>query len=420
MRYAWLGCVLFSSLLCAGPLESDFNVNTRYRVESVIVSGDGWKTNVSTDHNGKISTGLRRDLMALIGENLNPDALDGLAERLKKELNAREVSHHVSRGANPNYLRVEFDVKPNTFSLHANVTKFTYDSKSGWSGGGEAGFGVRQNDFTLGVVSNSDDLPERFAGVTARYENRHLGTSRLGLRFQVESYHEQWNGSTLNELAKGSEVTSDAYRSRQNFEPVATIVLARPLTLEVGTSFERFEDQYPAAHTEASNAFIASLRYHRHLEGSENQQDVEAGYYLRAAARLLASDFVFASHSWTFRYQLTHGKHVLTDDVSAGVITGRAPLSDRFVLGNSSSLRGWNKYDLDPLGGNRMVYNSVEYRYGILKVFYDSGAIWDSGQSVIPRHSVGVGLRESVFTIAVAFPIREGRADPIFMMGMIY
>jgi hypothetical protein len=31
-----------------------------------------------------------------------------------------------------------------------------------------------------------------------------------------------------------------------------------------------------------------------------------------------------------------------------------------------------------------------------------------------------VGLRDGAFALAVAFPIRSGRADPIFMMGMNY
>ena len=49
-------------------------------------------------------------------------------------------------------------------------------------------------------------------------------------------------------------------------------------------------------------------------------------------------------------------------------------------LGNSSTLRGWNKYDLDPLGGNRLVYGSVTYGYHIMRVFYDTGSVWDQGR----------------------------------------
>jgi hypothetical protein len=30
-----------------------------------------------------------------------------------------------------------------------------------------------------------------------------------------------------------------------------------------------------------------------------------------------------------------------------------------------------------------------------------------------------VGVRESAFTLAVAFPVRSGHVEPIFMMGVI-
>jgi outer membrane protein assembly factor BamA len=161
------------------------------------------------------------------------------------------------------------------------------------------------------------------------------------------------------------------------------------------------------------------VRYHQRLEESDNQQDLDASYSLGAATRILDSDFVYTSHAWGVRYQLTHGKNVLSDSFSGGVITGRAPLDDRFVLGNSVYLRGWNKYEIDPLGGNRMVHNTVDYHYGLFRVFYDTGAIWDEGQAAVPRHSLGVGLRESVFTLAVAFPMRLGRVEPVFIMGVI-
>jgi outer membrane protein assembly factor BamA len=90
------------------------------------------------------------------------------------------------------------------------------------------------------------------------------------------------------------------------------------------------------------------------------------------------------------------------------------------VAGNSSYLRGWNKYEIDPIGGNRLIHNTVEYRYGPVQAFYDAGAVWDSGQPAIMRHSLGVGFKESIFSLAVAFPVRSGHIEPIFMMGMIY
>ena len=422
MKHAWLGCLLFGRLLFAGTQDSDINVNTRYTVDTVIVAGKGWKTDLVSDRdqNQKMSSGLRRDLAALIGQKLNLSALDSLATRLKKELAAREVSHHVLRGDSPEHVRVEFEVRPYRGDVDANLTKFVYNSKQGGSGAGEVGVTVLQNSFRFGVVSDGDSLDERYAGISARYENRHVGTDRVNLKFQFDSFHDQWNPGTLDALAAGgSKETSDAYRTRQDFQPAVTIALAKPLTLEVGASFERFGEQYPAAHTEASDAMIATLRYHQRLEESDNQQDLDASYSLGAATRILGSDFVYTSHAWGMRYQLAHGKQALSDTFSGGVITGRAPLDDRFVMGNSVYLRGWNKYEIDPLGGNRMVHNTVDYHYGLFRIFYDTGAIWDEGQAAVPRHSLGVGLRESVFTLAVAFPLRSGHVEPVFMMGVI-
>jgi hypothetical protein len=424
MRYAWLGCLFLGSLLFAGTQDSD-NVNTRYKVETVIVSGNGWTADLSLAGAGKLSASLRKRISALIGGALNPSALDDIATRLRKELDATTVTRHVLKGATPAYVKVVFQVEDKSSRLDLSVPKFLYNAKQGGSGALEGTAKVKHNSFALGLVSDGDELVERYAGLTARYENTSLGSDRVHMQFEFDSFHEQWNRATLDRLAPGPtgalEAATAAYRTRQNFEPAVTLVIAEPLTLTVGASFERFQDQYPGAHMEAANAAAASLLFHEQFDESDCVQNVEASYNLRAATRALDSDFAYTRHRWGFRYRMNHGKHVVTDDVSAGVLTGSAPLYDRYVLGNSSTLRGWNKFDLDPLGGNRMVHNSVDYRYGCFEAFYDVGAIWDSGvEPAIARHGVGVGLRQGSFSLAVAFPIRQGRADPIFMMGMNY
>jgi Omp85 superfamily domain len=415
--------MLSAGLLLAGTQEAEFNVNSRYTVEAVIISGDGWKTDLVADQNGKIekiSSALRRDMSALIGQKLNPAMLDGLAERLKKEFSAREVTQHLIRGDNPENVRVEFKIKPSRTKLDGTLTKFAYDSKQGWSGGGEAAVTVRQNTLAFGLVSDGDTLAERYSGIAARYENESLDTDRVSFRFQFASYHEQWNSTTLAAAAQSPQEASALYRARQEFEPKATILLAKPLTLEVGVDFDRFQEQIPAATTDSADAVFTTLRYHAAPEDFGFQQQLDADYELRAATRVLGSDFVFVSHSWNLRYRFSHGKHVLTDWLSGGVIDGRAPLADRFSLGDSTTLRGWNKYEIDPFGGNRMMHNSVEYRYSLIKIFYDTGAIWDVGQPAVPRHSLGVGLQEKALSLAVAFPLRDGRMEPVLIMGMTY
>jgi hypothetical protein len=177
MKHAWLGCLLLGGLLFAGTQDSDINVNTRYTVDTVTVAGKGWKTDLVSDQNQnqRLSSGLRKDLAALIGQKLYPSALDELATRLKKELAAREVSHHVLRGDSPEHVRVEFEVKPYRGDVGASVTKFVYNSRQGWSGNGGVDVTVQQNSFRFGLVSDGDSLDERYAGISARYENRHVG-----------------------------------------------------------------------------------------------------------------------------------------------------------------------------------------------------------------------------------------------------
>jgi len=419
MKCAWIGGLLLGSLLLASPQDSDNNINSRYTVETVILSGKGWTTDLQSETTTKISTDLLHDLTALIGQKLNPSHLDTLAQNLKKELSAREVIHRIVRGDVPEQVRVEFEVRPARASLGMNVTQFLYNSKQGFSGSGEAALTSGPQVFALGLVSNGDWLPERFSGVVARYEDRSLGTGRLSVKFEAETFHTQWNQATVAAMDTNPLDVPALYRARQAFQPTATLVLFRPLTITVGARIERFEDQGPAGQIAGANAAIADLHYHRSLEGSGIQQDFDADCSLHSATRALNSDYVYSLRTAGVRYQYRHGKHVVLDNVWGGYITGLAPLSDRFVLGNAEYLRGWNKYEIDPLGGNRAISNSVEYHYGPLQVFYDTGAIWDESQPIVARHSVGLGLRESVFSLAVAIPIRAGRVEPIFMMGIL-
>ncbi len=422
MKFLWLGWMVCAASLFAGTQDSEFNVNTRYTVETVVISADGWQTDLARDHDpeGKLSPALRKDASSLIGEKLNPSLLDEIARRLRKEFHAREVEHRVLRGTSPDYVQVAFDVRLRPARFDVSVPKFLYSSEQAWSGAVEGTATLGHHGFTAGLVSDSDELAERYTGVVARYENTRLGTDRLRLRFAFEDYHEQWDGSALTGIPADAADVGGLYRARTNFQPELTYALGRPLTLSVGASFQSMQNEFPAAQTESANAVVTTLRYHRRLEDQDNQHDLDAGYNLHAATKILGSDYVYARHRWEFRYMLTRGKSVVIEDATAGFITGRAPLFERFVLGNSTALRGWNKYQLDPLGGSRMVSNTAEYRYGMFEAFYDSGAIWDRGDEPVLRHSAGVGLRQGIFSLAVAFPLREGRIDPIFMVGMNY
>jgi len=181
-----------------------------------------------------------------------------------------------------------------------------------------------------------------------------------------------------------------------------------------------------AARSESAHAVINTLRYHRRwAESGASTQQLDAGYSLRAATTLLASDLAYTRHMAHLKYNYTSRTQSVEVSVMAGAIYGQAPLFERFSLGDSTLLRGWNKYYLDPLGGNRLAYGSVTYGYRILRVFYDAGSVWDQGKPPEARESAGIGvssglgvLEKGAFLVALAFPLREGRMTPILIAGM--
>ena len=231
-------------------------------------------------------------------------------------------------------------------------------------------------------------------------------------------YHQKWNPATEAASAERPGVPG-IYRTRQNFAPSLSLIPFRDLKLSVGTSFQRFQTQYPVAHTQTAYAGTADAQYDHDAEGKNGfRQHIRSSYRLRTATRVLESDFVYTRHSFSADYSISKGKNLFGAHFQAGLITGRAPLFERFSLGNSSTLRGWNKFDVAPLGGSRAAHGSLEYRYGELQVFYDVGTVWDPRQSPRVRHSLGVGwvFKNQAF-LSLAFPIRFNHVAPVLMRG---
>ncbi len=409
--------VLLTALLAAFGLlqaQTGINVNSKYTVEKVDITGGS---------KNQISRGLREDMEGLVGKNINQETLERLAKRIRMELRARLVSPKLTRGSEPEKVAVLFEVKglPPRKGFDLSMPKGIYNSKQGWSGVLEARINAGDSQLKFGVLSDGDAKVERYAGIRAGFEQRRVGTEHVRLGFQFASYHEQWQWQTLIASEAAPQVPG-IYRTRQEFNPSVTLVLAEPLTLSVGTSFERFQKQYPAAHTEAANAVTSTLRYARRMEDAEgNKHELEAGYSLRAATKTLESDYAYTRHELDAGYTYRRHHQTVTLDFGAGRVGGQPPLFDRFVLGNSSTLRGWSKFDLAPLGATRMAGGTLEYSYHGFRVFYDTGALWDEGASGDVKHSLGVGFGEGDgFFLALAFPVKSGRAQPIFSMGLVY
>ena len=202
-----------------GEAAPEVNVNSRYTVEDIQIKG------VSAN---RLSEDVNEQLHQLVGKKFNQGALDDLARRIKKELHARSVSQTLSRGAKPEHIKVVLDVvarKEDETDFH--LSKYVYQSKQAWSTKAFGEFDIASKTSVLvGLVSDSDELLERFAGIAAGFENRKVLTDRVRLRFLFETYHNQWNGATLQALETSPDIPG-IYRNRKSFQPVATFEIGR-------------------------------------------------------------------------------------------------------------------------------------------------------------------------------------------------
>ena len=367
-------------------------------------------------------------------------AIGDLAGRLRSTLHLQDVREHLSRGSSPDRVRVDFEVVQKDYAFDLSVPRFLYDSSQGWTAEINTTARYRDHSITVGLGSNGDDLTERFTGFSTHYEDSHLFSDRVRFGLAIEGYHDLWNPSTrlavaalpaqngVNTSASGASNEIALYRTRQNIAPTLTFVVSKAFSVSVGASFERMEMEAPSPTgnemSTSANAATAQVDFGYTDEGSDRVQRWDARYGLRVATRQLGSDYVYSRHNVSLRYEWKSGHHLVVDRLIGGAITGQAPLFERFVLGNSSTLQGWDHYTIDPLGGNRMAHNSVSYGYqlqeGTPEIFYDTGFIGTGDRLGTLRHSLGIGFRQGIFNVATAFPLCQGRFAAVFMAGMNY
>jgi hypothetical protein len=422
MPFLLLGLLLGSAFGLAADQEflhevAETNINHQYVIESVTVAG----VEIEQFSASKIPSRLRQRLQSLVGQQCDVAMLEELSRQIRRELHFRTVTQRLSKGSAPDRIKVNFEVVRRDLFFDISLPKFLYHSKQGFTGEVDASARARQNEFTFGVVSDGDDLTERFTGFTARFDSAPVVSDRVRFGVTFEDYHEQWNQATLNALP-GSGL--DLYRSRWNVAPQATFAVSGPLTVALGTSFEDLDSESPNASSHFASAATLDVHYRRKIEGNTVQQQIEGKYSLRVATRALGSTYAYARHLVSLKYEARSGRHTVSDEFIGGSIAGQAPFFDRFVLGSSSTLRGWDRYEIDPLGGSRVVHNEMTYGYrvgqGTVEGFYDSGALWQSDRAATLRHSLGVGYKQGVFVLSMAFPVRDGRIEPVFMAGMNY
>jgi hypothetical protein len=413
MKWPTLFLVFATGVLVAREdttLPVSQNVNARYTVESVELESPAFK---------RISRSLRSEIDSLVGQKFDPATVVELAGKIRAQIHKR-VTHKIERGDSPDHVRVVYLTSDRPVEDEPEVTKLRYHHKQGWTGGLEAGMQFGRTRVEAGIQSDADELLERYAGINAGF-SRPLG-ERVRAQFSFEAFHEQWNNATIDALAVRDDLPG-VYRERYHMKPGITVAIAPGLTLTGSLSVQHFQTQFPAARYQAANALETTLRYStRWRESDAFGQELDAGYTLRAATNLLDTDYVYTRHAVHAEYSVRYHRHLLHAGLSAGSLNGDAPLFDRFSAGNTRSLRGWDKFDIAPLGGDRLVHGSAGYRYRSVGLFYDAGSVWDHGKESEDRHSVGVtlalgALRDGPY-LTLAFPLRHGAVQPLFMMGM--
>lgn len=401
------------------------NVNTRYTVERVDIDG------IDDD---RVSQSLRDDLQALVGRPLEDEEADRLSDRLRAEFPDHDVRRRVSRGDESGQLRVTFIVRRSEASwwvpFAPNGSKLVYHRDLGWSGVFDIPFGTAANRFTFGLVAgNADDLVEEYSGYSFRFENREAGTRRLGVSFELSRYTQDWTTETLAALA-ARPGGPRPYESRTTVTPTATVAITKHLRVTGGLASSELGawtasdllDEAPALIVPEDvrvTATLVGVAFERrwHEEG-RLRQGVAAGYDWESGSTALSSDLVYDRHAAIARYGVSGRNSSFGAVFRAGYITGDVPLYARFTLGDTRSLRGWNKYAIAPMGGDRMVHQSVEFRYKHFLYFVDAGSVWNAGEERKLRLSTGVGIDAKGAFITVGVPLNADSVTGKFMIGI--
>jgi len=400
------------------------NINSRYIVDAVEIGG-GFKT--------KISDSLNTDLQSMVGKNLDNTRAEELRNRIVKENGGSvSVNRKLRRGNSPQHVKIVYEVeKSDNYNFGFNISGLgAYQSRQGFSIPDLKVSASSTGKGKLWAEIENDPFPliERYAGWTGGYT---LGSESARFDVSYASYRAQWKENTLQADAQSGD-SPGLYRLRDTLATSLTASLPLRLSAMGGVDFVELQMQTPTLGFQKANAVKGSLSstHSRPTESGSGSHSFEWMYQIRSGTKSLDSDFVYTRHKWTASYWYKRESNtVFYASFLAGRATGTAPMFERFSLGSVTTLRGWNKYEIDPLGGNRVLHGTAEYTYKFLTGFYDVGSIWTAGQPGTTRHSVGFGLGMNgckgkqffnplcLVSIKVGFPI-NGAQRPALIVGM--
>jgi hypothetical protein len=392
----------------------DDNVNGRYIVEQADITGVP---------DAELTQAIRDDLKGLVGKRLDSGEADQFRERLERELPRYEISRRIQRGTEVGRIKLLYEGRKKEpppwlrfEPLHSNTV---YHSDQGWGNYWDLAIGDRTIRFTpIFAIANAEDSVEEYSGVGLRFETRKLGTRRLGASLEWSWFDQDWRSPTLAALPLNPEVPLP-YDTRTTITPLLKFAFTPDLSIGAGVSISELEALAPATESQMANAAVASIDFdHQWRAKSDAAHRAVASFGVRAGSRSLESDLAYTRYLGQGSYRFDFGRHHVQAMGMAGGITGHAPLFERFALGDSTTLRGWDKYDISPTGGDRMAYSSVEYRYTGLSLFLDIGSVWDANTERKVRVSTGFGFHGGPAFLVVGFPLNTDNLTAVVALGL--
>jgi hypothetical protein len=392
----------------------DDNINDRYIVERAYITGVP-----EVD----LPQSLLDELRTLVDKRLDSGDADRVQEHIERELPDYEVSRRIQRGSERGRIQLTFELRkrelPRWLRFEPLRSNAVYHSEQGGSAFLDLNIGDRNIRFTpFAVIDNSDDLVEEYKGGGLRFETRTLGTRRLGASVEWSFFNQDWRPATLDGVALNPDLPA-LYETRQTFTPQLKFAFSPEVSIAGGVSISELEPLAPAIASQMANAYVVTLDFDRQWrEKTDAKHRVVGSFGVRAGSRSLESDLTYTRYLGQGTYRFDLGRHHVQATGMAGGITGHAPLFERFTLGDSTTLRGWDKYDIAPTGGDRVVYSSFEYRYTGLALFLDVGSVWDTNTDRHVRVSAGFGFHGGPAFLAVGFPLNTDNLTAVVTMGL--
>jgi hypothetical protein len=391
----------------------DDNVNARYIVEHADIVGVP---------DAELTQAVRDDLQTLVGKRLDSGEADRFQERVARELPGYELSRRLVRGSEPGRIRLVYEASrkelPHWLQFEPLKANALFHSEQGWGSYLDLGIGNRTIRVTpIFAIDNADDLVEEYSGYGVRFETRRLGTRRLGASFGWSWFEHDWRTATLDAVARDPGIPAP-YDTRSTITPLVKFALSRDLSVAGGVSISELKPLSPATDSRMANAAVASIDYDRRWTEGSDGAHVEASFGVRGGSRSLESDLTYTRYLGQGSFRYDAGRHHVQATGMAGGITGHPPLFERFTLGDSTTLRGWDKYDIAPAGGTRVAYSSVEYRYTGLALFLDIGSVWDATSERDLRVSTGFGFHAGPAFLMVGFPLNTDNLTAVVAVGL--